>query len=53
MTLKEFLSTNDRFAANSGCVLEEIGDGYARATLPVASVMAASTSRWPTSPLRR
>ena len=35
MTLKEFLSTNDRFAANSGCVLEEIGDGYARATLVV------------------
>ena len=35
MTLKEFLSTNDRFAANSGCVLEEISDGYARATLVV------------------
>ena len=35
MTLKEFLSQNDRFAANSGCVLEEIGDGYARATLEV------------------
>ena len=26
---------NDRFAANSGCVLEEIGEGYARATLVV------------------
>ena len=37
MTLKEFLSTNDRFAANSGCVLEEIGDGYARATLQVTA----------------
>lgn len=35
MTLKEFLSKNDRFAANSGCVLEEIGDGYARASLVV------------------
>jgi acyl-CoA thioesterase len=33
--LKEFLSQNDRFAANSGCLLEEIGDGYARATLQV------------------
>jgi len=35
MTLKEFLSENDRFAANSGCLLEEIGDGYARASLQV------------------
>ncbi len=35
MTLKEFLSANDRFAANSGCKLEEIGDGYARASLVV------------------
>ena len=35
MTLKEFLSQNDRFAANSGCVLEEIGEGYARASLKV------------------
>ena len=35
MTLKDFLGKNDRFAANSGCVLEEIGDGYARATLIV------------------
>lgn len=35
MTLKEFLSQNDRFAANSGCCLEEIGEGYARATLVV------------------
>ena len=35
MKLKDFLSQNDRFAANSGCVLEEIGDGYARTTLTV------------------
>ena len=35
MTLIDYLSTNDRFAANSGCHLEEIGDGYARATLTV------------------
>ena len=35
MTLKEFLSENDRFAANSGCLLEEIGDGYACASLLV------------------
>lgn len=35
MTLKEHLSKNDRFAANSGCVLEEIGDGFARASLVV------------------
>jgi len=37
MTLKELLTRNDRFAANSGCVLEEIGDGWARATLAVTS----------------
>lgn len=37
MTLKEFLSKNDRFAANSGCVLEEIGNGYARASLVVTT----------------
>lgn len=35
MTLKEFLSQNDRFAHNSGCVLEEVGEGYARASLEV------------------
>lgn len=35
MTLKEFLSENDRFAANSGCILEEIGDGYARSSILV------------------
>lgn len=35
MTLKEHLQNNDRFAANSGCVLEEIGEDYARASLVV------------------
>lgn len=35
MTLQQFLSQNDRFARNSGCVLEEVGEGYARATLHV------------------
>lgn len=35
MTLKEFLSKNDRFAANSGCVLKEVREGYARAELMV------------------
>ena len=35
MTLKEFLSKNDRFAANSGCVLKEVREGYARAELLV------------------
>ena len=35
MTLKEFLSKNDKFAANSGCKLTEIREGYARAELVV------------------
>ena len=35
MTLKEFLSENDRFAANSGCVLKEVREGYASAELVV------------------
>ncbi|MBR4729686.1 MAG: PaaI family thioesterase [Prevotella sp.] len=35
MTLKEHLSQNDRFAANSGCILKEIREGYARAELVV------------------
>lgn len=35
MTLKDFLSQNDRFAANSGCVLKEVKEGYARAELLV------------------
>ncbi len=37
MTLRDFLAANDRFAANSGCVLEEIGDGYAQASLTVTT----------------
>jgi len=37
MTLKEYLSKNDRFAANSGCVLKEVREGYARAELLVTS----------------
>ena len=35
MTLKEYLSKNDRFAANSGCILKEVREGYARAELVV------------------
>jgi acyl-CoA thioesterase len=35
MTLKDFLSQNDRFAANSGCILKEVREGYARAELLV------------------
>ena len=35
MTLKELLSQNDRFAANSGCILKEVREGYARAELVV------------------
>jgi acyl-CoA thioesterase len=35
MTLKDYLSMNDRFACNSGCKLEKVGEGYARATLTV------------------
>ena len=37
MTLKDFLSQNDRFAANNGCVLKEVREGYARAELVVTS----------------
>lgn len=37
MTLKDFLSQNDRFAANSGCILKEIREGYACAELLVSS----------------
>ena len=37
MTLKDFLSKNDRFASNSGCVLNEIREGYACAELLVTS----------------
>ena len=35
MTLKDFLSQNDRFAARSGCILKEVREGYARAELIV------------------
>lgn len=35
MTLKDFLSQNDRFAANSGCILKDVREGYARAELVV------------------
>ena len=35
MTMKEYLSKNDRFAANSGCILKEVREGYARAELVV------------------
>lgn len=34
MTLKDFLK-NDKFAANAGCQLEEISEGYARAVMTV------------------
>ncbi len=35
MTLKDFLTQNDRFAANSGCILKVVREGYARAELLV------------------
>lgn len=35
MTLKDFLSNNDRFAANSGCKLIEVREGFATAELTV------------------
>ena len=35
MTLKDFLSQNDRFAANSGCRLIEVREGFATAELTV------------------
>jgi len=35
MTLKEYLSQDDRFAANSGCILKEVREGYATAELTV------------------
>ena len=37
MTLREFLAQNDRFAANSGCILKEVREGYARAELLVTA----------------
>ncbi len=35
MTLKDFLSQNDRFAANCGCVLKEVREGFASAEMTV------------------
>ena len=35
MTLKDFLSQGDRFAAHTGCILKEVREGYARAELVV------------------
>lgn len=35
MTLLELLNTTDRFAADSGCQLVEIREGYARAVMTV------------------
>ena len=35
MTLKDFLSNNDRFAANGGCKLIEVREGFATAELTV------------------
>lgn len=37
MTLKEFLSENDHFAADNGCVLTEVHEGYAVAEMTVAA----------------
>jgi acyl-CoA thioesterase len=37
MTLKDFLTQNDRFAANSGRILKEVREGYARAELLVTA----------------
>ena len=35
MTLKDFLSQGDRFAADNGCQLKEVREGYARAEMLV------------------
>ena len=35
MTLKQFLNVNDQFAAQAGCQIEEISEGYAKATMTV------------------
>ena len=37
MTLKDFLVQGDRFAADNGCILKEVREGYARAELVVTS----------------
>ena len=33
MTLKDFLTQGDRFAADNGCLLKEVREGYARAEM--------------------
>ena len=35
MTLKDFLTQGDRFAADNGCQLKEVREGYARAEMLV------------------
>ena len=35
MTLKDFLTQGDRFAADNGCLLKEVCEGYARAEMLV------------------
>ena len=35
MTLKDFLTQGDRFAADNGCILKEVREGYARAEMLV------------------
>ena len=35
MTLKDFLTQGDRFAADNGCLLKEVREGYARAEMLV------------------
>lgn len=37
MTLKDFLSRGDRFAADNGCILKEVREGYARAEMTVTA----------------
>ena len=37
MTLKDFLVQGDRFAADNGCILKEVREGYACAELIVTS----------------
>ena len=45
MTLKDFLSQNDRFAANSGCLLKEVREGGAYFTLADIALAAVMNSR--------
>ncbi|MBQ8988942.1 MAG: hotdog fold thioesterase [Bacteroidaceae bacterium] len=35
MTLKDFLANGDHFAAENGCILKEVREGYARAEMTV------------------